>query len=59
MQASQISATIVTITERDAGDNEDPRTELYSHANMVVLGANACIFDSTNIPVMFSPLIQV
>ena len=48
MQAAQIAATIATITARDSGDNEDPRTELYSHANMVVLGAHAFIFDSTN-----------
>ena len=48
MQAAQVSATIETITARDAGDNEDPRTELDSHANMVVLGANAFIFESTN-----------
>ena len=48
MQAAQISATIATITERDAGDNEDPRTELDSHANMVFLGAHAFIFESTN-----------
>ena len=48
MQASQIAATITTIKARDAGDNEDPRTELDSHANMVVLGAHAFIFESTN-----------
>ena len=29
-------------------DSEDPRTELDSHANMVVLGGNAFIFESTN-----------
>ena len=48
MQSAQISATIATITALDAGDNEDPRTELDSHANMVVLGAHAFIFESTN-----------
>ena len=48
MQAAQIAATIATITARDAGDNEDPRTELDSHANMVLLGANTFIFESTN-----------
>ena len=46
MQEAQISATIATITARDAGDNEDPRTELDSHDNMVVLGAHAFIFES-------------
>ena len=44
MQAAQFSATVATITARDAGDNEDPRTELDSHAKMVVLGAHAFIF---------------
>ena len=48
MQAAQIAATIETIIACDAGDNEDPRTEIYSHANMVVLGAHAFIFESTN-----------
>ena len=48
MQAAQIAATVATITSRDAGDNEDPRTELDSHANIVVLGAHAFIFESTN-----------
>ena len=48
MQAAQIAANIATITARDAGDNEDPRTEIYSHANMVFLGAHAFIFESTN-----------
>ena len=48
MQADQISATIVTITARDTGDNEDPRIELDYHANMVVLGAHAFIFEPTN-----------
>ena len=48
MQAAQIDATIATITARDAEDNEDPRTELDSHANMVVLGAHALIIESTN-----------
>ena len=48
MQAAQISATIATITARDAGDNEDPRTDLDSYANMVFLGAHAFIFESTN-----------
>ena len=48
MKAAQISATISTITARDAVDNEDPRTELDSNANMVVLGAHAFIFESTN-----------
>ena len=48
MQAAQISATILTITARDAGDNEDPSTELDSHANMVVLGEHDFIFESTN-----------
>ena len=41
MQAAQIVATIATITARDAVYNEDPRTELDYHANMVVLGAHA------------------
>ena len=48
MIAAQIAAIIVTITALDAGDNEDPRTELDSYANMVVLGAHAFIFESTN-----------
>ena len=48
MQADKIAATIATITARDAGDNEDPRTELDSHANMVVLGTHALISESTN-----------
>ena len=48
MQVAQISATIATIKSCDAGDNEDPRTELDSHANMVFLGAHAFIFESTN-----------
>ena len=48
MQAAEIAATIATITARDAGDNEDPRTDLDSHANMFVLGAHAFIFESTN-----------
>ena len=48
MQAAQIAATISTILARDAGDNEDPRTEIYSRANMVVLGSHAFIFESTN-----------
>ena len=48
MQAAQIAATIATITARAEGDNEDPRTELDYHANMVVLGAHAFIFESTN-----------
>ena len=48
MQAAKIAATIATITARDAGDNEGPRTELDSHANLVVLGAHAFIFESTN-----------
>ena len=46
-QAAQIAATIATITARDAGDNEDPRTELDSHANMVFLGTHDFIFEST------------
>ena len=48
MQAAQIAAIIATIKARDAGDNEDPRTELDSHVNMVVIGAHAFIFESTN-----------
>ena len=48
MQAAQIADTIATITARDAGDNEDTRTEIYSHAKMVVLGAHAFISQSTN-----------
>ena len=48
MQAAQIAATISTITARDAGVNEDPRTELDSHSNMVVLGSYALIFEVTN-----------
>ena len=48
MQASQIAATIATITARDAGDNEYPRTELDYHAKMVICGAHAFIFESTN-----------
>ena len=48
MQAAQIAATIATITARDAGDNEDPSTELDLHANMFVLGAHAFIFESKN-----------
>ena len=48
MQAAQIDATIARITARDAGDYEYPRTELDSHANMVVLGSHAFIFRSTN-----------
>ena len=48
MQAAQIYATIATITAHDARDNEDSRTEIDSHANMVVLGAHAFIFESTN-----------
>ena len=48
MQAAQITATIATIKARDTGDNEDPRTELDLHANMVFLGAHAFIFESTN-----------
>ena len=48
MQAAKIAATIATITAHDEGDNEDTRTELDSHANMVVLGAHAFIFESTN-----------
>ena len=32
VQAAQVAATIATITARDAGDNEDPRTKLYSLA---------------------------
>ena len=48
MQAALIAATIATITARDAGDNEDPRTELDSHANMVVLGSHDFIFESKN-----------
>ena len=59
MQAAQIAATIATITARDAGDNEDPRAKLDSHANMVVLGAHAFIFESTKHTCNFSPLIQV
>ena len=59
MQAAQIAATISTITARDAGDNEDPRTELDSHANMLILGAHAFILSLQTVPVMFSPLIQV
>ena len=47
MQAAQIDAIISKITACDAGDNEDPRTELDSHANMVVLGEHAFIFEST------------
>ena len=48
MQAAKITATIAKITARNAGDNEDPRTELDSHVNMVVIGAHAFIFESTN-----------
>ena len=48
MQAAQISDTIVTITARDAGVNEDPRKELDFYANMVVLGAHAFLFESKN-----------
>ena len=48
MQAAQIATTIATISARDAGDNENPRTELDPHANMVVLGAHTFIFESTN-----------
>ena len=48
MQAAQIASTIATITARDAEDNEDPRTELDSNSNTVVLGAHPFIFDSTN-----------
>ena len=48
MKAALIAATIATITARDAGDNEDPSTELDLHANMFVLGAHAFIFESTN-----------
>ena len=47
MQAAQISATLSTITARDVGDNEDSRTDLDSHANTVVLGTHAFIFEST------------
>ena len=55
VQAAQIAATIATITARDAGDNYDPRTELDSHADMIVLGAHAFIFDSTNRTCNFQP----
>ena len=48
VQSAQIAATIATITTCDARDNEYPRTELDSHANMVVLGAHAFIFESKN-----------
>ena len=48
MQEDQNFATIATITARDAGDNEDLRTDMDSHANMVVLVADAFIFESTN-----------
>ena len=48
MQEAQIAATIATITAHDAGDNEDPSTELDSHSNMVVLGSQDFIFESTN-----------
>ena len=48
MQAAQIASTIATITAHDARDNKYPRTELDSHANMVVLGAHAFIFESKN-----------
>ena len=44
MQTAQIAATVATITAHDAGDNEDPRTELDFHSNRVVLGAHAFIF---------------
>ena len=49
MQAAQIAATIATITSCDAEDNEDPRTEIDSHVNMVVLGAHAFIFESIDL----------
>ena len=55
MQAAQIAATIATITARDEGDNEDPSTELDYHTNMVVLGAHAFIFESTNRTCNFQP----
>ena len=48
MQADQIDSTIATITALYARDIEDPRKELDSHANMVVLGAHAFIFESKN-----------
>ena len=55
MQAAQISDPIATITARDAGDNEDPRTELDSNANMVVLDAHAFIFESTKLTCNVQP----
>ena len=55
MQSAQIAATIATITTRDAGYNEDPSTELDSHANMFVLGSHAFIFESTNRTCHFHP----
>ena len=44
---SALHASISSATNPDSGSSADPRTELDSHANMVVLGKDSFIFEST------------
>ena len=44
---ASIAALISTVTARDAQQSDHSRTELDSHANMVVLGCESFIFEST------------
>ena len=44
---AHISEVILTTASDMEASIDDPRTELDSHANMVVLGLNSFVFEST------------
>ena len=44
---AHISQVILTPASNMEASIDDPRTELESHANMVVLGLNSFVFEST------------
>ena len=47
MANAHISEVILTPTSDMEVSSDDPRTELDSHANVVVLGSNSFVFEST------------
>ena len=44
---AHVSEVILTPTSDMEASSDDPRTTLDSHANMVVLGLNSVVFEST------------
>ena len=47
MPNAHISEVMLVLTSDVGASSDDPRTELDSHANMVVLGSNSFVLEST------------